>query len=218
MCFVLLFICCFDCPLCSELTLSQLSLSPFCSALSCSAMALSFKVLAMSFVVLLVAASAAMALSFQSLVLSTLAQNHMSILGCLSILSLQALFIKAISEIIKLSSALTEFKDQGLEAIWDMQTQLALAATKLQYMELRKDLSTCSLRDAMRHLAQRFQEFDLSIGLPQVLRQWLQSERDYWVMRRSEASWLILSDIVSEFIANEALICFRLLLSMWRNV
>ncbi len=29
MCFVLLFICCFDCPLCSELALSQLSLSPF---------------------------------------------------------------------------------------------------------------------------------------------------------------------------------------------
>ena len=39
------------CPLCFQLTLSQLSLSLFRSALSSSAMALSFKVLAMSFVV-----------------------------------------------------------------------------------------------------------------------------------------------------------------------
>ena len=75
----------------------------------------------------------------------------------------------------------------NLETIsWTLQELLKTAkfsAEKLCYIESRIDSAQSTCRDTLRHVYQHLTEFDIDKGGEEVLKRWLVSERDQWLMR-----------------------------------
>ena len=96
---------------------------------------------------------------------------------------------------------------EAYQSFWcqltEVQKSLSYIGTKTQVMELRMDRMTASVGDALRHLVHRLTEWDPAVGGTSVLRTWISQERDFWLLRRSTQSWLLLSGSATQRVLNE---------------
>jgi hypothetical protein len=84
-----------------------------------------------------------------------------------------------------------------------IEEQVSLCGTKLSFIEFRLDRATASASDGLRHLVAKLNEFDPQIGSLQVLKKWISTERDSWLLRRTAQGWLALSAAAEYSVLNE---------------
>ena len=88
--------------------------------------------------------------------------------------------LEPLSEALKLLEPLSE----SLKLLEPLSDHVAQAADKLSHLEPRLDRATCTVRDSLRHLASRIQDFDPVVGYSSVLKKLVLLERDNWLLRR----------------------------------